>query len=71
MYFPKISPLIKTVGMPIKKPTNITQPISAPRMPATAIGPGVGGINAWPNARPDSSGIAYSNKDLPVFFCMA
>ena len=58
------------MGNPIRKPIKITHPTFAPTMLATAMGPGVGGIKACPQANPANKGIAYNNNDFPVFFCM-
>ncbi len=61
-FFPQMAPhtgpatIIETV--PQHMPTKITHPRSTLSIVATRIGPGVGGINAWPTARPASSGMA-------------
>ena len=43
---------------PHTSPTRMTRPRAAPSIVATSTGPGVGGMNACPTARPASSGMA-------------
>ena len=52
----KIGPAINIAGTPAIRPNRITQPRSAPKSSATAMGPGVGGMKAWAVARPASKG---------------
>ena len=58
MYLEYTGPAIIAEGSPIIIPKNMTHPKSAPRIPATAIGPGVGGINACVTAKPANNGKA-------------
>ena len=55
---PHMGPATIMAKIPHTIPTIITQPRSTPSMVATSTGPGVGGINAWPTARPASRGMA-------------
>lgn len=55
---PHTGPATIMAKIPQKIPTPMTQPRSTFNMLATRIGPGVGGMNAWPTARPAKSGIA-------------
>ena len=62
MYFlpqmlPQMGPAAIMAKMPQKMPTRMTQPRSTPSMVATRTGPGVGGMKAWPTARPASRGM--------------
>lgn len=51
--------------MPQKMPMRMTQPRSTPSMVATSTGPGVGGMKAWPTARPASRGDAVYSMYAP------
>ena len=55
---PHMGPATIMAKIPHTIPTIMTQPRSTPSMVATSTGPGVGGINAWPTARPASRGMA-------------
>src|SRR5690606_3638749 len=48
------------------KPKPITSPKLAPRIPAAAIGPGVGGTNAWVQDRPNPSATAVPANERPA-----
>ena len=57
-YAPQMGPATIIAAMPQTAPTRMTQPRSTPSIVATSTGPGVGGMNAWPTARPARSGMA-------------
>src|SRR5690606_5614911 len=48
-------------------PKPITIPRSAPRMPAAAIGPGVGGTKAWVQDNPNPNATAVPASESPAF----
>ena len=57
------------MGKPTTIPNKITHPKEAPKISATATGPGVGGTKAWVMASPAKRGRAYSKSDFPVLRC--
>ena len=61
---PNTGPARIAVGNPITAPRIITQPKSAPKILATATGPGVGGIKVCVTASPASNGIPKCKTDF-------
>src|SRR5699024_11664592 len=55
-------------GIPAIKPNKITQPTSAPRIVAAAIGPAVGGIIPCATRSPANNGTPKNNNDFFVLF---
>ena len=55
---PHSGPATIMATVPQKMPMRMTQPRSTPSIEATRMGPGVGGMKAWPTARPASRGMA-------------
>ena len=55
---PHTGPATIMANTPHKIPIIITQPKSTPSIVATRMGPGVGGMYAWPTASPANRGIA-------------
>src|SRR5690606_19666328 len=52
---------------PVRKPQKITCPRSAPRIPAVAMGPGVGGTREWLEDKPRVSATVVAAKgNLPL-----
>ncbi len=49
-------------------PNSITRPRLAPRMPAAAIGPGVGGTRQWVAVRPRPRAIAGPASEILALF---
>ena len=53
-----------TAGMETTRPIKMVRPKSASRVPAIAIGPGVGGTRQWVAYRPPDRAVAITAREM-------
>ena len=53
-----------TAGMEMHRPTRMVRPRSASKVPAMAMGPGVGGTRQWVAYRPPDRAVPITAKEM-------